>query len=145
MLEVESKKEFITHISVNPKIYKPKAKKLCNSYNPSAYFKKKNIHKNKALTPVLNFNFNFEFDDEYISNIKSKTEILKPQIEKISLEEMADDFSKLKERKEIKKAEKELLNLLRNSTKDNSREENNSEITKVKMKLKILTKLKNYR
>ena len=45
---------------------------------------------------------------------------------------MADDFSKLKERKEIKKAEKELLNLLRNSTKDNSREENNSEITKVK-------------
>ncbi len=132
MLEVESKKEFITHISVNPKIYKPKAKKLCNSYNPSAYFKKKNMHKNKALTPVLNFNFNFEFDDEYISNIKSKTEILKPQIEKISLEEMADDFSKLKERKEIKKAEKELLNLLRNSTKDNSREENNSEITKVK-------------
>ena len=132
MLEVESKKEFITHISVNPKIYKPKAKKLCNSYNPSAYFKKKNIHKNKALTPVLNFNFNFEFDDEYISNIKSKAEILKPQIEKISLEEMADDFSKLKERKEIKKAEKELLNLLRNSTKDNSREENNSEITKVK-------------
>ena len=132
MLEVESKKEFITHISVNPKIYKPKAKKLCNSYNPSAYFKKKNIHKNKALTPVLNFNFNFEFDDEYISNIKSKTEILKPQIDKISLEEMADDFSKLKERKEIKKAEKELLNLLRNSTKDNSREENNSEITKVK-------------
>ena len=131
MLEVESKKEFITHISVNPKIYKPKAKKLCNSYNPSAFFKKKNIHKNKALTPVLNFNFNFEFDDEYISNIKSKTEILKPQIEKISLEEMADDFSKLKERKEIKKAEKELLNLLRNSTKDNSREENNSEITKV--------------
>ena len=132
MLEVESKKEFITHISVNPKIYKPKAKKLCNSYNPSAYFKKKNIHKNKALTPVLNFNFNFEFDDEYISNIKSKTEILKPQIEKISLEEMAEDFSRLKERKEAKKAEKELLNLLRNSTKDNSREENNSEITKVK-------------
>ena len=132
MIAVESKKEFTTHISVNPKIYKPKAKKLCNSYNPSAYFKKKNIHKNKALTPVLNFNFNFEFDDEYISNIKSKTEILKPQIEKISLEEMADDFSKLKERKEIKKAEKELLNLLRNSTKDNSREENNSEITKVK-------------
>ena len=132
MLEVESKKEFITHISVNPKIYKPKAKKLCNSYNPTAYLKKKNIHKNKALTPVLNFNFNFEFDDEYISNIKNKNEIFEPQIEKISFEEMADDFSKLKERKEIKKAEKELLNLLRNSTKDNSREENNSEITKVK-------------
>ena len=132
MLDVKSKKEFITYISVNPKIYKPKAKKLCNSYIPPTYFKKKSFRKNKALTPVLNFNFNFEFDDEYISNIKSKTEILKPQIEKISLEEMADDFSKLKERKEIKKAEKELLNLLRNSTKDNSREENNSEITKVK-------------
>ena len=132
MLDVKSKKEFITYISVNPKIYKPKAKKLCNSYIPPTYFKKKSFRKNKALTPVLNFNFNFEFDDEYISNIKSKTEILKPQIEKISLEEMAEDFSRLKERKEAKKAEKELLNLLRNSTKDNSREENNSEITKVK-------------
>ena len=132
MLEVESKKEFTTHISVNPKIYKPKAKKLCNSYNPSAYFKKKNIHKNKALTPVLNFNFNFEFDDEYISNIKNKNEIFKPQIEKISLEEMAEDFSRLKERKEAKKAEKELLNLLRNSTKDNSQEDNIDEIKRVK-------------
>ena len=132
MLEVELKKEFITHISVNPKIYKPKAKKLCNSYIPPTYFKKKSFRKNKALTPVLNFNFNFEFDDEYISNIKNKNEIFKPQIEKISLEEMAEDFSRLKERKEAKKAEKELLNLLRNSTKDNSREENNSEITKVK-------------
>ena len=72
------------------------------------------------------------FDDEYISNIKIKNEIFKPQIEKISFKKMSDIFSKLKERKEIKKAEKELLNLLRNSTKDNSREENNSEITKVK-------------
>ena len=132
MLDVKSKKEFITYISVNPKIYKPKAKKLCNSYIPPTYFKKKSFRKNKALTPVLNFNFNFEFDDEYISNIKNKNEIFKPQIEKISLEEMAEDFSRLKERKEAKKAEKELLNLLRNSTKDNSREENNSEITKVK-------------
>ena len=135
MLEVESKKEFITHISVNPKIYKPKAKKLCNSYNPSAYFKKKNIHKNKALTPVLNFNFNFEFDDEYISNIKSKNEIKnsnkvkKLQIEKISFEEMEKDFLKLKEKKENKKAEKELIYLLRNSTKDDSQEE---EVLKVK-------------
>ena len=132
MLDVKSKKEFITYISVNPKIYKPKAKKLCNSYIPPTYFKKKSFRKNKALTPVLNFNFNFEFDDEYISNIKNKNEIFKPQIEKISLEEMAEDFSRLKERKEAKKAEKELLNLLRNSTKDNSQDENNEETIKVK-------------
>ena len=61
MLEVESKKEFIAHISVNPKIYKSKAKKLCNSYIPPTFFKKKTFHKSKALTPALNFNFNFEF------------------------------------------------------------------------------------
>ena len=132
MIAVESKKEFITHISVNPKIFKPKAKKLCSSYMPKEYLKKKSLHKNKTLTPILNFNFNFEFDDEYISNIKNKNEIFKPQIEKISLEEMAEDFSRLKERKEAKKAEKELLNLLRNSTKDNSQEDNIDEIKRVK-------------
>ena len=135
MLDVKSKKEFITYISVNPKIYKPKAKKLCNSYIPPTYFKKKSFRKNKALTPVLNFNFNFEFDDEYISNIKSKNEIKnsnkvkKLQIEKISFEEMEKDFLKLKEKKENKKAEKELIYLLRNSTKDDSQEE---EVLKVK-------------
>ena len=129
MIAVESKKEFITHISVNPKIFKPKAKKLCSSYMPKEYLKKKSLHKNKTLTPILNFNFNFDFEDEYISNIKSKNEIKnsnktkKLQIEKISFEEMEKDFSKLREKMENKKAEKELIYLLRNSTKDDSQEE----------------------
>ena len=102
---------------------------------PKEYLKKKSLHKNKTLTPILNFNFNFEFDDEYISNIKSKNEIKnsnkvkKLQIEKISFEEMEKDFLKLKEKKENKKAEKELIYLLRNSTKDDSQEE---EVLKVK-------------
>ena len=45
---------------------------------------------------------------------------------------MADDFSKLRERNENEKAEEELLYLLRNSTKDNSQDENNEETIKVK-------------
>ena len=64
-----------------------------------------------------------------MENKKSKKEIKHPnkrpklQIEKISFKEMEDDFLKLKEIKETKKAEKELLYLLRNSTKDDSQEE----------------------
>ena len=148
MIAVESKKEFITQISVNPKIYKPKAKKLCSSYMPQDYLKKKSslhiTHKNKTLTPILNFNFNFDFDEECITNIKNKNGIKnknkckKLQIEKISFEEMEKDFSKLKERKEIKKAEKELIYLLRNSTKDDSQDENLKDQFQVKRPKKPL-------
>ena len=140
MIAVETKKEFITHISVNPKIYKPKAKKICNSYIPQKCFKKKSLYKNKTLTPVSNFNFNFDFDDKYIKNIKNKklNKSKKLQIEKISFEEMEKDFSKLKEIKEIKKAEKELIYLLRNSTKDDSQDENLKDCLKVKRPKKPL-------
>ncbi len=138
MLEVESKKEFITYISNNPKIFKPKPKKLCSSYIPNTYMQKKSLHKNKTLTPILNANFYFGFNDENIKSLKSKKEIKhlnnnpKLQIEKISFKEMEEDFLKLNERKEIKKAEKELLYLIRNSTKDDSQDDNSKEKIKVK-------------
>ena len=45
---------------------------------------------------------------------------------------MEEDFLKLNERKEIKKAEKELLYLIRNSTKDDSQDDNSKEKIKVK-------------
>ena len=99
---------------------------------------KKSLHKNKTLTPILNANFYFGFNDENIKSLKSKKEIKhlnnnpKLQIEKISFKEMEEDFLKLNERKEIKKAEKELLYLIRNSTKDDSQDDDSKEKIKVK-------------
>ena len=45
---------------------------------------------------------------------------------------MEEDFSKLKEKEEIRKAENELLFLLRSSTKDYSQYEKENESIKVK-------------
>ena len=61
------------------------------------------------------------------SNIGQKLEI-----DKISYKEMEEDFSKLKEKEEIRKAENELLFLIRRSTKDNSQEEKENDTKKVK-------------
>ena len=138
MLALESKEEIVTHISSNPKIYKPKPKKLCNSYMPHTNIKPKTFNKKHAFTQIINYNFNFDIKVDICKDMKLKKEIShinkrpKLQIEKISFQEMADDFSKLRERNENKKAEEELLYLLRNSTKDNSQDENNEETIKVK-------------
>ena len=130
MLALESKKEIISHVPSLPKIYKPKAKKLCCSYKPqTSYNKKKVFNKKHSLTPNINNNGNFDFNKDFLENKKNKKEIKysnkrpKLQIEKISFKEMEDDFLKLKEKIENKKAEKELLYLLRNSTKDDSQDE----------------------
>ena len=140
MLEVESKKELIIHISNDTKIFKPIPKKLCRSYNPKSYIKK-NSYKNKTLTQELNFDF--DFDEENIPIKKDKKEIKhlnkfpELQIEKISYKEMEEDFVKLRELKETKKAEKELIELLRNSTKDDSQDENSGEKIEVKRPKKV--------
>ncbi len=128
MLAIESKEENITKITTNPKIFKPKPKKLCNSYIPPSCMKKKNIIKKKSSTEILKHKYNFDFKDD----TKNKKEInnsnngQKLEIEDISYKEMEEDFSKLKEKEEIRKAENELLFLLRRSTKDNSQDENGS-------------------
>ena len=139
MLALESKEDCINHVHNIPKIYKPKAKKLFSSYKPqTSHNKKKDSNKKHSLTPNLNFNGNFNFNKEFLENKKNKKEIKhsnkrpKLHIEKISFKEMADDFLKLKEIKENKKAEKELLYLLRNSTKDDSQDEFFKETDKVK-------------
>ena len=127
--------------SDSPIIYRPKPKKLCISYNvlkSSHNRKKKGNKKQYPLTPVSNTNFNFKNDIKEI--YKNKDELnLKPNqksnldFEKISLEEIENDFTKLKLRSEAYKEEKELLYLLRNSTKDNSvDEEFNKDIIKIK-------------
>ena len=126
MLAIESKVEYITHISDDPKIYKPKPKKLCNSYLPPSFTKKKTFKQKKSSTEILKHKFNFDFKDDFSGDIKNKKEIRRPkiEIENISFKEMEEDFLKLKEKEEIKRAQSELLFLIRRSTKDNSQDEN---------------------
>ena len=126
MLAIESKVEYITHISDDPKIYKPKPKKLCNSYLPPSFTKKKTFKQKKSSTEILKHNFDFK--DDFSGDIKNKKEIIRPkiEIENISFKEMEEDFLKLKEKEEIKRAQSELLFLIRRSTKDNSQDENES-------------------
>ncbi len=128
MLAIESKVEYITHISDDPKIYKPKPKKLCNSYLPPSFTKKKTFKQKKSSTEILKHKFNFDFKDDFSGDIKNKKEIRRPkiEIENISFKEMEEDFLKLKEKEEIKRAQSELLFLIRRSTKDNSQDENES-------------------
>ena len=128
MLAIESKVEYITHISDDPKIYKPKPKKLCNSYLPPSFTKKKTFKQKKSSTEILKHKFNFDFKNDFSGDIKNKKEIRRPkiEIENISFKEMEEDFLKLKEKEEIKRAQSELLFLIRRSTKDNSQDENES-------------------
>ena len=128
MLAIESKVEYITYISDDPKIYKPKPKKLCNSYLPPSFTKKKTFKQKKSSTEILKHKFNFDFKDDFSGDIKNKKEIRRPkiEIENISFKEMEEDFLKLKEKEEIKRAQSELLFLIRRSTKDNSQDENES-------------------
>jgi len=110
-----------------PKIYKPKPKKLCISHNVHS---KKSYRKHFLLSPSSNSNFNLKNKKNEI-NIKKKKES-KLDFDNISLEEIENDFNKLKARSEIIEVENELLSLLRNSTKENSLEEDCRDTIKIK-------------
>ena len=130
MVTIESNGNFITNITSNPKIYKPKPKKKCISYIPHKLsFKTKKSFNKKHLIPIIKFNFNL--NDECLTMFKNKSENIYErsnlQIDKISLEEMQNDFMKLKERKEKKeniKDEEELFYLLKNSLKTDYKDNN---------------------
>ena len=136
----EECKNIIILNSDSPKIYKPKPKKLCISYRceKSTHNIKKNAHKKHyPLTPISNTNFNFK--NSINNNCKSKKDLKSNAIKKpkldfddISLKEIEKDFSLLKAKSEVKKVEKELLYLLRNSTKDDSFDDECKETVKIK-------------
>ena len=126
--------------SSSPKIYRPKAKKLCISYKlpQSSYNNKKNIsNKNYPLTPISNINFNFKnniINENKIEKDLKKNVNKKPKLDfdEISIEEIEKDFTKLKAKSEVTKVERELLYLLRNSTKDNSVDDDGKDTVKIK-------------
>ena len=101
--------------SNSPILYRPKPKKLCISYN---ILKNKNSHKKHFhLSPISN---------------EQKNKKTKLDIDDISLKEIESDFKMLKARSEIIEVENELLSLLRNSTKENSLEEDLKDNIKIK-------------
>jgi hypothetical protein len=111
-----------------PKIYRPKPKKLCASHN--IFHSKKSHNKKFALSPATNTNLNLnKHKSKNVNKTKKKDKL---DFDKISLEEIERDFSKLKARSEIIEVENELLSLLRNSTKENSLEDENKDIIKIK-------------
>ena len=139
-MDTEQCPNIIIHNSSCPKIYRPKPIKLYISYNQSKKkFNNKNNSNNKnyPLTPISNTNFDFK-NNLNLDN-KNKKELYKkcrkkPKLDfnEISLEEIEKDFNKLKVRSEVIKVERELLSLLRNSTKDNSVDDNEKDTVKIK-------------
>ncbi len=104
------------------KIYKPKPKKLCISHNAAT--SKKSYRKHFLLSPT----------SSSISKINKNKKDCKLDIDDISLEEMESDFNVLRARSEIIEVENELLSLLRNSTKDNSLEDDYRDKDTIKIK-----------
>ena len=114
--------------SEGPILYRPKPKKL---YITHIINKDKNSYKKHfPLSPTSNSNFN-------LNNMKKKKNYKEKKnskfdINKISLEEIETDFNLLKARSEVIEVENELLSLLRNSTKENSIEEDTKDTIKIK-------------
>ena len=115
----------------NTKIFRPKPKKLCISHN---ILHSKKSHKKNF--PFLNSNMNLnKKKSELGSNKRPKLDF-----DKISFEEIESDFNKLKKlkkRNELIEVENELLSLLRNSTKENSSEDDNKDTIKIRRPKKI--------
>ena len=126
MVDIESNGEFITFITSNPKIYKPKPKKIYISNISNKYaFKTKKSSKNKHKLASTN-NHNDKIKDDCLTMFQNtnenKYEKDNKQIDKISFQEMQNDFKKLKERKEKKeniKEQEELFYLLTKNFKGN--------------------------
>ena len=117
--------------SEGPILYRPKPKKL---YIIHTINKDKNsFKKHFPLSPTSNSNFNFKNmkNENHIKKRKEKKNS-KFDINKISLEEIETDFNLLKARSEVIEVENELLSLLRNSTKDNSMDEDTKDTIKIK-------------
>ena len=92
-------------------------------------FKRSN-KKKFTLSPPTNTNLNLNKLKKKNENKTKKREKL--DLDKISLEEIERDFNELKARSEIFEVENELLSLLRNSTKENSLEDDNKDIIRIK-------------
>ena len=101
-----------------PKIYKPKAKKVISSINIPSVTKNKFYNNQPCKTPILRATY----QDSHFKNFWERDfNKNKSDLNSISFEEIEDDFRKIKKNNEISKVEKELIGILKKS--GNSREE----------------------
>ena len=115
MVLSEEPKMIVSDINI---IYKPKPKRAYKANlqsSPVAHFKNINLRNGKKLKNKIK-----KKKDNWNLNL-NKNGISKSQnFESISIEEIENDFKKLKARSEIFEVENELLKLLENSTNDTS-------------------------
>ena len=98
-------------------IYKPKPKKL---YKSSQNFSLSHLPNNSyQLYPKKKIPKKFDLNLK-----KTKSEKLKFDMDSVSLEEMEKDFNRLKAKREITIVERELKQILEDSTKEKSSEDN---------------------
>ena len=115
MVVSEEPKLIVSDINI---IYKPKPKRAYKSNSkssPFSHFNRKDFRKEKKQKHKLKKkkeNWNLNLDKNGISKSQN--------FDSISIEEIENDFKKLKARSEIFEVENELLNLLENSTNDTS-------------------------
>ena len=95
-------------------IYKPKPKKI--------YKSKPNYSLNFYPNKSFQFNQKRKNQKKLDLNLQKNAKSEKFDMESISLEEMEKDFKRLRAKREITKVEKELKQIMEESTKDNSKE-----------------------
>ena len=111
-------------------IYKPKPKKVCKSNKTFSLC----LLQNNKDQIIINQNLRKNLD----LNLTNKSKSQNFDFNRISLEEMAKDFKRLKAKREIIRVEKELIQIFENSTRENSDEEKNK-----KKKIKGIKRPKN--
>ena len=106
-------------------IYKPKPKKLYKSTQNYSLFHLPNSryhrYPNKKISKKIDLNLK-----------KTQSEKLKFDVNSFSLEEMEKDFNRLQAKREITTVERELKQIMEDSTKDKSIEGKNNKRKKVK-------------
>ena len=106
-------------------IYKPKPKKIYKSSQNFSLFHLPNnsyqLCQKKKIPKKIDLNLK-----------KTKSEKLKFDMESVSLEEMEKDFNRLKAKREITTVERELKQILEDSTKEKSSEDNKKKVKGIK-------------
>ena len=134
MVYSEEPKVIVSDINI---IYKPKPKRAYKSNKQTSHishFKNINLRNEKAKIKIKRKkeNWNLNLNKNGISKSQN--------FESISIEEIENDFKKLKARSEIFEVENELLKLLENSTNDTSFNDDEKKITKIERPKNIFDK-----
>ena len=106
-------KEPILIVSSNPKIFRPKPKRMNKKSNIYQYNKKCTYNKLPKQKNIRK-DFNYEHKKNYIKNFvfEEKNKVNSFNLDFISLEEIENDFKEFKSKSEELEVQKELINLM---------------------------------